>query len=114
VIDALATAPEAPKRAPAAATLGILSVALLAASFVWAHHWGAVADTLVVAWGGATLGSLVVATQVLRDDHVWPTRLALRLAKLGLAGGILSIVALVLTGVAFAAGVNPTGVCGGG
>ena len=114
MIDALAAAPEAPKRAPAAATLGILSVALLGASFVWAHHWGTVADTLVVAWAVATLGSIGVATQVLRDDRVWPTRLALRLAKLGLAGGILSLVALALTGVAFAVGVNPTGVCGGG
>jgi hypothetical protein len=110
----LATAPEAPRRAPAAATLGVLSVALLGASFVWAHHWGPVADALVIGWAVATLGSIAVAIHLLRDELVWPTRLALRLAKIGLAGGIVSIVALALTGVAFAVGINPTGVCGGG
>jgi hypothetical protein len=41
-----------PRRDPAAATLGVLSVALLGASFVWAHHWGFVADALVVCGGG--------------------------------------------------------------
>ena len=114
MIDALLTSPEAPRRAPVAATLGVLSVALLGASFVWAHHWGAVADTLVIAWTVATLGSLAVAIHVLRDEVVWPTRLALRLAKIGLAGGLVSIAALVLAGAVWAAGINPTGVCGGG
>jgi len=70
-----------------AATLGVLSVALLGASFVWAHHWGAQADTLVAAWAVATIGSLVASIWLLRDEMVWPTRLALRLAKIGLAGG---------------------------
>jgi hypothetical protein len=110
----LATGPEAPKRAPVAATLGVLSVALLAASFVWAHHWGVLTDTLVIAWGVATLGSLAVAIQLLRDDLVWPTRLALRLAKIGLAGGLVSIAALALAGMVYAAGINPAGACGGG
>jgi hypothetical protein len=45
---------------------------------------------------------------------VWLTRLAFRLAQIGLAGGILSIVALALAGMAYAAGINPTGACGGG
>jgi len=31
-----------------------------------------------------------------------------------LAGGLFSVAALVLAGIAFAAGINPTGVCGGG
>jgi hypothetical protein len=110
----LATGPEAPKRAPVAATLGVLSVALLAASFVWAHHWGVLTDTLVIAWGVATRRSLAVAIQLLRDDLVWPTRLALRLAKIGLAGGLVSIAALALAGMVYAAGINPAGACGGG
>jgi len=110
----LATGPEAPKRAPVAATLGVLSVALLAVSFLWAHHWGVLTDTLVIAWGVATLGSLAVAIQLLRDDLVWPTRLALRLAKIGLAGGLVSIAALALAGMVYAAGINPAGACGGG
>ena len=94
--------------------LGVLSVALLAASFVWAHHWGPLADTIVIAWAVATLGSLVVSIQFLRDKVVWSTYGSQRLAKIGLAGGLISVAALVLAGVASAAGINPTGVCGGG
>ena len=94
--------------------LGVLSVALLAASFVWAHHWGALADTLVVAWALATLAALVVSIQFLRDKTVWATYGSHRLAKIGLAGGIISVAALVLAGIASAAGLNPTGACGGG
>jgi hypothetical protein len=37
-----------------------------------------------------------------------------RLAKIGLAGGIVSILALAISGIAYAAGINPTGACGGG
>jgi len=114
VIDALVEAPVTPKRSPVAATLGVLSVALLGASFVWAHHWGARADTIVAAWAMTTVWSLIFSIQVLRSYDLWPTRVALRLAKLGLAGGLVSVAALALTGVAFAVGINPTGVCGGG
>ena len=71
-------------------------------------------DTLVAAWAVATLGSLVASIWMLRDDLVWPTRLALRLAKIGLAGGLVSIAALVLAGAVWAAGIDPTGACGGG
>jgi len=101
-----------PKRDPVAATLGALSVALLGASFVWAHHWGALADTLVAAWGAATFGALVFSIRSL-----WlldSSRFARRLAKLGLAGGLVSIVALIVAGAVWAAGINPTGACGGG
>jgi hypothetical protein len=45
---------------------------------------------------------------------VWPTRVAVRLAKLGLALGLVSIAALALAGLVYAAGINPTGACGGG
>lgn len=94
--------------------LGVLSVALLAASFVWAHHWGTLADTLVAAWAVATLGALVVSIQFLRNKTVWSTYGSHRLAKIGLAGGLVSLAALLLAGIASAAGLNPTGACGGG
>jgi hypothetical protein len=94
--------------------LGFLSVALLGASFVWAHHWGPRADTLVIAWAVATLGALGSSVAVLGAYDLGPKVLTLRLAQIGLAGGIVSIGALVLAGVAWAAGINPTGVCGGG
>ncbi len=103
-----------PRRSAVAAVLGVLSVALLGASLVWAHHWGPRADTLVIAWALATLGTLGVSVQVLGSYDLWPTRIAIRLAQIGLAGGIISILALVLSGIAYAAGINPTGVCGGG
>jgi hypothetical protein len=103
-----------PRWSAVAAGLGVLSVALLAASFVWAHHWGARADTLVIAWGVATLGALGASIRILRSYDLWPTRLAVRLAQIGLAGGIVSIAALLLAGIAFAAGINPAGACGGG
>ena len=103
-----------PKRSRVAATFGVLSVVLLGASFVWAHHWGVLTDTLVIAWAVATIGALVVSIQCLRDDMVWPTRVALRLARIGLVGGIVSIAALALAGIVYAAGINPTGACGGG
>jgi hypothetical protein len=94
--------------------LGILSVALLAASFVWAHHWGALADTLVVAWALTTLGALVVSIQFLRNKTVWSTYGSHRLARIGLAGGLISVAALVVAGIASAAGFDPAGACGGG
>jgi hypothetical protein len=72
------------------------------------------ADTLVSAWAVATIGSLVASIWLLKDDLVWPTRLALRLAKIGLAGGLVSIAALMLAGIAYAAGADPAGACGGG
>lgn len=116
MIDALATpAAGVPKRGPVAATLGVLSVALLAASFVWAHHWGVLADTLVAAWAVATLGSLVISSQFLFSyKALHSTRFARRLARIGLVCGILSIAALVLAGAVWAAGINPVGACGGG
>jgi hypothetical protein len=114
VIETVAESPVTPRRSPVAAVLGVLSVALLGASFVWAHHWGPLADSIVGAWAIATLGSLVVSIQLLRDRMVWPTGVALRLAKIGLAGGVVSIVALALAGLVYAAGINPTGACGGG
>jgi predicted membrane protein len=94
--------------------LGLLSVALLAASFVWAHHWGTLTDTLVAAWAVATLASLVVSIGFLRDKTVWATYGSHRLAKIGLAGGLISVVALVLASIASAAGLDPAGACGGG
>jgi hypothetical protein len=114
VIEAVGPAPERSKGSRAAAVLGVLSVALLGAAFVWAHHWGLLADTLVIAWAVATLGALGVSVHFFRAEYQWATRASHRLVKIGLVGGLVSIAALVLAGVAWAAGINPTGVCGGG
>lgn len=79
---------------------------------MWAHHWGVLADTLVVAWANATLGAFMFSIRSLRLRD--SSRFARRLAMIGLAGGLVSIAALVLAGAVWAAGINPTGVCGGG
>jgi hypothetical protein len=114
VIEAAAESRVTPTRSTVAAALGLLSLALLGASFVWAHHWGVQTDTLVACWAVATVGAFGLSVQILRDDMVWLTRVAFRLVQIGLADGILSIVALVAAGVAYAAGLNPAGACGGG
>ena len=113
MIEAAATAPVTPTRSPVAAALGVLSVALLGASLRWAHHWGPLADAVVAAWVVATLGALVFSVLLL-TSVTWLTYAGRRLAKIGLAGGVISLLALALAGIAFAAGVNVSGACGGG
>jgi hypothetical protein len=114
MIEAGATAPVTPRRSSVAAALGALSVALLGASLRWAHHWGPLADAIVAAWVMATLGALVFSVLLLTSNVTWLTYAGRRLAKIGLAGGVISLLALALTGIAFAAGVNVAGACGGG
>jgi hypothetical protein len=97
-----------------AAGLGMVSVALLGAAFRWAHHWGPLADTIVGAWVVVTLGALAVSFLLLTSNVTWLTYAGRRLAKIGLAGGIISVLAFALAGIAFAAGVNVGGACGGG
>jgi hypothetical protein len=87
--------------------LGVASVLLLAASFRWAHHWtDARTPALVVGWSLATLGALAVGF-VIRGRGV-------RFAKVGVALGVVSLVALVLAGIAWAGGFDTAGGCGGG
>jgi hypothetical protein len=114
VTEAVPAALVTPRRSPVAAGLGVLSVALLGASLRWAHHWGPLADTVVAAWVVATLGALVLSILLLLEDATWLTYFGRRLAKIGLAGAAVSLFALALAGIAFAAGVNVSGACGGG
>jgi len=90
--------------------LGVLSLVLLAASIKWAHHWGVRADTLVACWGAAVVGALWFSLRAtLVSDHGTP-----RWAKLGLWLAAVSLAALVVAGIAAAAGMDPAGACGGG
>ena len=92
-----------------AAMLGLVSVMALAASFLWAHHWGPLAYTIVGFWGLTTSAAFVFAVMSFRDRS--PAR---GLAVLALACVSVSLLAIAFTGVAFAAGYDPTGLCGGG
>jgi hypothetical protein len=92
-------------RLPAA--LGVASVALLAAAFRWAHHWGPVADLIVAGWALSTLAGLVLSLRA----TCGPGR---RAALFGLALTGVSVAALVITGIAMAAGADPAAGCGGG
>jgi hypothetical protein len=109
-LEADATAAEQ-RRAPgwAGAALGLLSALLLAASFLWAHDWGLVADTIVGAWAAATTAALVVSIWSLRTSRATP-----RFAKSGIALAGVSLVALTFAAILFAAGGDPSGACGGG
>ena len=92
---------------------GLLSLALLAASIKWAHHWGVRADLLVACWAVTTTGALWFSLRARRASYaayeVTPV-----LARLGIWLAALSLLALVVAGVAAAAGVDPAGACGGG
>ena len=93
--------------------LGLLSLALLAASFLWAHHWGPRTDLLVSCWGMATLGALRFSVRS-RGASKAAFEATPAWAKLGLWLVAVSVVALVVTGIASAAGVDVAGACGGG
>lgn len=92
-----------------AAVLGVISVIALAASFIWAHHWGPLAYTIVGIWGITTSAALVLALMARR-----PGTPARWLALVALGCISLSALAIVFTGAAFAVGYDPTGLCGGG
>jgi hypothetical protein len=92
-------------RLPAA--LGVASVVLLAAAFRWAHHWGPVADLIVAGWALSTLAGLVLSLRATSG----PGR---RAALFGLALTGVSVSALIITGIAMAAGADPAAGCGGG
>jgi hypothetical protein len=91
------------------ALLGVSSALLLVAAFRWAHHWGPLADAIVAAWAFTTLGALGVSTWSLFTSDG-----ARRFAKLGLYLAVLSCLALVVVGIAAAAGFDTAGACGGG
>ena len=93
--------------------LGVLSLALLAASINWAHHWGVRADTLVACWGAAVVGALWFCGRSARASYSAVERTP-GLAKLGFWLAGVSLAALVVAGIAAAAGMDPAGACGGG
>lgn len=90
-------------------TLGLASAALLLASFRWVHHWSPLADAIVATWALTTIGALSVSVWSLRSS-----RASRRLAKLGIALTLVSLLALTLAGALFAAGIDTAGDCGGG
>ncbi|HYW29081.1 MAG TPA: hypothetical protein VE824_04675 [Gaiellales bacterium] len=106
-MTALATPSACSRQGRLPAALGLASVVLLAAAFRWAHHWGPVADSIVAAWAATTVAALVVGIR----RAPGPGR---RAALLGLALAGVSVAALVVTGVAMAAGADPAAGCGGG
>ena len=82
---------------------------LLHASFRWAHHWGAVTDSIVAGWVLATIGALGVSVWSLRTS-----RASRRFAKIGVALTVVSLLALAFAGILSAAGMSVSGACGGG
>jgi len=101
--------PQRGTRGRASALLGLASAALLSSAFAWAHHWGPLTDSIVGTWALVSVTALVVSTWSLVTS-----RAPRRLAKLGLALALVSLLALALAGLLFAAGLDPAGACGGG
>jgi hypothetical protein len=97
------------RRGRAGGVLGVMSLALLLASFRWAHHWNAIADTIVAGWGLATIAAAAVSVWSLRTSSA-----SRRFAKFGVVLGLVSVLALVLVGVLSAAGIDAAEQCGGG
>ena len=92
-----------------AGALGLSSSLLLASSVRWAHHWGVLADSLVVGWASTTVGALVVSVWALRTR-----RESRRAAKLGIALAMVSVLALGFAAIVSAVGGDVADACGGG
>jgi len=97
------------KRGRTGAVLGVASAALLFASFRWAHHWGLLSGAVVAAWASSTIAALVVSGWSLRT-----TGASRRLATLGVALTVPSLLAVVLLPVLYALGADVSAACGGG
>jgi len=96
-------------RGRAGAALGLASAALLVASFRWAHHWGPLSSGIVAAWSLTTIAALAVSAWSLDT-----TRASRRFAMAGLALALVSLLAVALVGVLYAAGTDVSDACGGG
>jgi drug/metabolite transporter (DMT)-like permease len=92
-----------------AGTLGIVSLIALAASFLWAHHWGPLAFTIVGVWGLSTLGALIMGCMAIRSRRglamLYPGR---GLATLALLCVTVSAIVVAFTGASYAAGFVPS------
>lgn len=89
--------------------LGLLSLATLAAAVVWVHHWSVPSDAIVAVWGVSTLGAIGVSAWALVTNcrpRWW--------ARLGISLAVVSLLALGVAGIAWAAGASVSGACGGG
>jgi hypothetical protein len=101
--------PRATKLARIGLWTGLVSVVLLGAAIRFAHHWNPVSLAIVTAWGVATLVALGTSARAVaratKSRHI---------ARWGLALCSISLLALGSAGIAFAAGADPAGACGGG
>jgi hypothetical protein len=101
--------PGSGRRSRLGAALGVASALLLVASFIWAHHWGPLADTIVLAWLLAWPSAMIVSGLALSKKDA-----GRNLARVGLVLSIISLVILLTVGVAVAFGADPSSLCGGG
>jgi hypothetical protein len=101
--------PRARKLAQTGLWTGLASVFLLGAAIRFAHHWNPVSLAIVSMWAVSTLVAFGTSARGLARGTK-----SRRVAKWGLALCSISLLALVITGIAFAAGGDPAGACGGG
>lgn len=97
--------PEASARL--AGAFGIASALLLGASFLWAHHWGALAVTIVTLWALTTLAGALAGVLSGGTRRGW-------FSRTGLVCVWVSILVFLGTTAAYAMGADPVAACGGG
>lgn len=98
-----------PTRARLGGGFGLLSLTTLVAAVVWVHHWSPRSDAIVTTWAIATVGALGISCWSLGQSTA-----ARGWARLGVSLAIVSLLALAVAGIAYAAGTSVSGACGGG
>jgi hypothetical protein len=77
--------------------------------FIWAHHWGPLADTIVTGWLVAWPSAMVVSGLALSKKDA-----GRNFARVGLVRSIVSLVILLTVCIALGFGADPSSFCGGG
>jgi hypothetical protein len=90
-------------------SLGLLSAVMLAAAVRWAHHLNARGDAIVAVWALATIAAMTVSTWSLQTSQR-----SRSFAKIGIVFAVISLLALAVVGMLYAAGASLAGSCGGG
>jgi hypothetical protein len=99
---------EQPRLQGLVAASGFASFGLLVASFLWAHHWGPRADAIVAGWAITTLIAGIGGVRM--EGRTRPSWFATS----AMVFTAISLIALLIAGVSYTVGVDPTGSCGGG
>ena len=83
---------------------GCLSLALLGVAIAYVHHWNPISAAIVGAWAITLTVALVASGRAIARGTK-----SRRIARWGLTLCVISLIALAVAGLAFAAGADPAG-----